>query len=82
MFSWGHLQIRGFGERGQALVYGKRKWPVARRGWAAARVGGALRCLFGPAVKCDRRWEEEFQGSGGTRKLWGRGAKQLAMPNC
>ena len=46
MFSWGLYQVRGVGERGQGLVYGKRKWPVARRGWAAARVGGAFRCLL------------------------------------
>ena len=69
MFSWGLCQVRGVGERGQGLVYGKRKWPVARRGWAAARVGGAFRCLLGPAVRCDRRWEEEFQGSGGRENF-------------
>ena len=31
------------------MVCGKRKWPVARRGWAVACVGVALKCLLGPA---------------------------------
>ena len=49
MFSWEVRDFGGFGERGQGLVCGKRKWPVARRGWAVARVGVALKCLLGPA---------------------------------
>ena len=48
MGGWG--EVGGFGERGQGLVCGKREWPVARRGWAAARMACALKCLLGPAA--------------------------------
>ena len=49
LFSWEVRDFGGFGERGQGLVCRKRKWPVARRGWAVGRVGVALKCLLGPA---------------------------------
>ncbi len=62
MGGWG--DFRGFGERGQGLVCGRRKWPVVRRGWAVARVGGVLKCLLGPAAINSTAREDEGSSPG------------------